>query len=88
MYTCTPYIFAKQSKLVATLHAPAEPRPGHPGQLARLVQQREAGGEREVRTQGRRPVRGGRRRGREAGGGAADDAAEPGTAPPSLRART
>jgi len=39
------------------------------------------GGEREVRTQGRRPVCGGRRRGRgrgrEAGGGAADAAAEP-----------
>ena len=50
----------------------------------------EAGGEWEVRTQGRRPVRGGRRRGREAtgerreaGGGAA---AEPGTGPPSLDA--
>jgi hypothetical protein len=40
-----------------------------------------------VRTQGRRPVCGGRRRGdwREAGRGAADAGAEPGTAPPSLR---
>ena len=32
------------------------------------------------------PVRGGRRRGCEAGGGAADADAEPGTAPPSLDA--
>ena len=47
----------------------------------------EAGGEKEVRTQGRRPVCGGRRRGREAGGGAADAATDPVTAPPSLRAR-
>jgi hypothetical protein len=52
----------------------------------------EAGGEREARTQGRRPVCGGpesRARGdwREAGRVAADDDAESGTAPPSLRAR-
>ena len=52
----------------------------------------EAGGEREARTQGRRPVCGGpeARAGgawREAaGGGAAYAAAEPGPAPPSLRA--
>lgn len=52
----------------------------------------EAGGEREVRTQGRRPVCGrpeSRARGdwREAGRVAADDDAESATAPPSLRAR-
>jgi hypothetical protein len=44
-----------------------------------------------VRTQGRRPVRGGRRRGREATGERRwgeppNAAAEPGTAPPSLDA--
>jgi len=42
----------------------------------------DAGGERQVRTQGRRPVRGGRRRGREATGERLE--VEPPTPPPSL----
>jgi len=70
----------------------AAPRPGHPGQLAGLPRYsrggRGEGGAYSGSPAGARRTEA-RARGdwREAGGGAADAAAEPWTAPPSLRAR-
>jgi len=71
---------------------PAEPKSGHPGKLAGLPRYsrggRGEGGAYAGSPAGARRTEA-RARGdwREAGGGAADAAAEPGTAPPSLRAR-
>ena len=73
------------------LRAPAEPRPGHPGQLDGLPRYsrggRGEGGAYAGSPAGARRTEA-RARGdwREAGGGAAAAAAEPGTAPPSLDA--
>ena len=65
-----------------SLGSPAEPRPGHPGQLAGLPREQQR---RERRGRCVRRVAG--RCAEDAGkGGAADAAAEPGTAPPSLDA--
>jgi len=69
---------------VSNGRSPAEPRPGHPGQLAGLPRY-SRGRKGEGGAYAGSPA-GARGDWREAGGGAADAAAEPGTAPPSLDA--
>ena len=69
----------EQRLLAPVARRPRAAQPQGPGALDGPAG---AGGEREVRTQGRRPVCGGRRRGREATGERQEG--EPLTPPPSL----